>query len=694
MLAFTATKKFKGIVRGLCTLLIAFNCSKICAKFSFANQSAAINVLGTNSYLQLDTALTGFTGTLNVKDSLATTVSGNAISMAGGVLVTGNVSAVVNATFNPNPSGTETIVLGNGNYLDVKSGQVLQAVTVSASSTATILGQPKFNSAISLIDATSTLQLGITVPLNQSITGAGTLVLLDDLVLAKNVQVPAVVQQQNYRLVYTGGTINTATTNTTGGAIELAGYTTLTQALTIGTGSDVYYFNGNGCVLDLSSSGSITFNGGTLYLTDVHIRGLSSTNFLGGSGTINMSNVTLELSGNMTWNTGTYTFRGGYSNIIASTSLLTISGTASVTVDGVFLQYTQLDGTGSNPISGTVTLSNGGKVISATSAGSGGLLITGSTYTFAQDFLLSSAATLQVQNSTPGTPKSVAINGGGHYLHFPKTSGSFLLLDANAQTSLSNIVLKDFYPSAITFGTSSTLTMGDNVSVQLGSDVTISSGDKAWAFNGNAEIDGNGYMLQVNKSQGVTITGAKTLSLKNMRLYLTVSDGILALTDTATINFQNIELVLQNPGLLFSAGNLQVNGRVRVSGGTLTSTPTTALEFTTKGTIVIGENAEFFIDRNIVLRYNINPVNDTTLAASKRHMTMAYPGSTITLCGCTLESTATGVAFDQGTVQIMDHVTMNISTSTAAQAEFGSNLRVNLSSGAVLDVEGPLKYVV
>lgn len=671
---------------------------KVIAKINCANQSSSINVTGINSSLALDTVLTGFNGTLNVKDVSASTITGSTFNFTGGVLTTGLVTASISGTIDP--SSSDRITLSDTNYLSVSTGQVLQPITVATASTATITGQPKFTSSIILTDATSILSLGITTPLNQSVTGLGKVSLLDDLTLAAGVQMPSIVNQNGYRLTYTSGTINVATTNTTGGLIEFSGYTQLTQQLTIGTGADVYHMNGNGNVLDLSGSGAIVFNGGTLYLADIHIRGLSNANALKGSGLIKMSNVTLELSADMTRTDGSFTFHGNNSTIITSTSKFTVSGSNALNVDGIVLYWNQLDGTDNSPFSniagGIIQYQNNGQIQNGLSVAAS-LGISGTSYTFSKDFLLSTATSLTVQNATPGSSKTVTISGGGHYLHFPKTSGSFLNLNSNVQLVLNNIVLKDYYPEATAYSNAanSSVTFNNSVSVQMGSDLTINSGDKAWNFTGSGcEIDGYGYTLIVNKANGITVTGGNTLTLKNMTLVVSTVNSLAALTSTDRIKLQNVTVVLNNSNFVFSTGYLDIANFVKITGGLTASTNRVNFEFASAGQFTILGGSELFVDSNINLKYNADPVNDLTTYDSKRHMLFSSITSQLTLSGCSLECTATGIALNDGTMKVIDNVTINSTTSTGSEAEIGSNLFLNLSAGAVLDIAGPLKYVL
>ncbi len=670
--------------------------------FSFSGNHSGISIIDANSKIIIDQSLDITDGYLNLKDNTASTISNSStnylITLSNGSIKTGATSSKIYGTINP--SSTDTIVLNNNDKLDVTSGTILQAISIANGATASIYGQGQFSSAITLGNASSVLQIDMASPLNQSVTGAGKLRLLNDLILTKNVGLPALVEQQDKKLYLDGGTYSTAVTNTTGGIIELGSNISLTNAWGIGSNTDIYTIIGNGNILTMSGSGSITFNGASLYLADIHIKNISPSNNLNGSGNIYLSNTTLELGANYTRSDGSFYVIGDNCKIITNGYTFTISGSGNtITVDGVNLYFEQLDGTGLSPFveasGGLIVKLNGGDVKATGSGGGSGspTVITSTTNTLSYHVWISGLGPVHIINTTPLTPKAVSIDGANHQIKFSNKTNSFNL-DANVQATLTNVVLADFNPEAVSYGDSNaSLTFGDGVAIELLKDLTILAGDKPWTFTGNSSIDGNGSTLRIEKSQGITLAGNKTLTLKNMRLEVTQADAFKALADNGTIILQNVDLILQNAGFNFSKGNLTIAGKVKISGGSITTTPLSIFELSTKGTMTIGENAILSIDQNIKLKYNIDPTNDTTVFASKRHLNMSYAGSMIEFNGGMLESTATGVAFDLGTIQIRDSVTFIASTNTAAEIEISNALRLNLSAGAELNFDGPIRQV-
>lgn len=694
----------------LLALLLVTKCS-LNTKINFATKNSAISIVDTNSKITLVTPLTISGGSFIVKDNSSNTISGsNQITFYDSILTTSNVVSFINATFDP--TTTDSITLNNNDYLNVTSGSFVQSINIAANATTTIFGQPKFTSAITLAASTSILQLDITTTLNQSITGSGKIRLLNDLLVDKNIQVPALCELMTKRLSFIGGSLTNSVTITTGGSIEFLGYTNLTQAWTIGTTGESYAIIGNGNTLELSGSGSLTFNGSDLTISNLIIKGLSSTNQLKGTGEIKLTNVTLALSSNITRNDGKFTVIGGNCKMITNGYTLTMSGAGNdFKVDGSFFLYEQLNTSiTTTPVltasGANITKLNSGDIVSEQAASSGGggsgggssvgsiaTTITNASNTLNLSYFITPSSTFQINNATPATPFAVSIDGGGHFLQFPYGTGSYFVLQDNVQLTLSNILLQNFNPAAISLGTSSTISFGDNTRIELGPDVTIGSGNMAWNFIGNAEIDGNGSTLTLNLSQAITINNTKTLTLKNMRIIVSQVDAIKALSDNSKIKFQNVELVILNQGFTFSQGSIDIADLVKILSDIGSSTSNVNFEFASKGLFTVLASGELFIGNSLNFKYNPNTTADGGVTSvSKRHFVLTQIGSKLTISGGSIESTTFGIALDQGSLQIYDRVTITTTTGATASFDIGTNLQTNIMTSACLNINGIVTY--
>lgn len=249
-------------------------------------------------------------------------------------------------------------------------------------------------------------------------------------------------------------------------------------------------------------------------------------------------------------------------------------------------------------------------------------------------------------------------------------------------SSFYNIISPIYDPTTAAFG--------DGTRIELGQDVTITSTDTAWAFNGNAEIDGNSATLTINKSQGLTITGtSKTLTLKNIRLITSLSDAIKCLSSTCKIKLQNVDWILTD-SFSFSAGNCDIADTVKILADSGSTSAILTWEFSSSGTMTVTNSAELIFGQNTKFKYNADPTGAGTFAATKRKFLLSRIGSKLTFIGATLESTATGLALDQGTVTFYDNSIIKCSTSTSAQFEIGE--QVNVILNGKLDIKGPIYY--
>lgn len=236
----------------------------------------------------------------------------------------------------------------------------------------------------------------------------------------------------------------------------------------------------------------------------------------------------------------------------------------------------------------------------------------------------------------------------------------------------------------------STSGFGDGTRIELGPDVTIGSSDASWAFFGNAEIDGNGATLTINKSQGVTITGtSKTLTLKNMRLVTSTTDAIKCLTSSCKIKLQNVDWVIAS-NFVFSVGSCDIADTVKILSDSGTISGIQIWEFSSSGIMTVLNSAELIFGQGTKFKYNADPSGAANFAATKRKFLLNQVGSKLTFISSTLESTATGLALDQGILTFSGNSVLKSSTSTGAQLEIGE--KVDVLVHGRLDIKGPIYY--
>lgn len=291
---------------------------------------------------------------------------------------------------------------------------------------------------------------------------------------------------------------------------------------------------------------------------------------------------------------------------------------------------------------------------------------------------------------------TLTLDGAGFFYQFPITATDQVLVVNNSFTAtLQNILLRDFCIGHLSLGSGSSILFGDNTYFSMTKDFTIASGSPALNFNGNAEINGNGATLTIDKSQGITITGSsKTLTLKNMRLITSTTDAIRCLTSTCKVIFQNVDWVIKN-NFAFPTGACDISGTVRINADLgATANPVTFLnwEWTSAGIMNVTNSAELVLGYGVNFKYNANPTGAGSFNATKRRFLLNQFGSKLTFNGASFESTATGLALDQGIINIYDEVILKPSTSTGAEFEIAKNVQINISGNGNVVLQGPIKY--
>ena len=692
-------------------------------KFYFASPSSTLSFISPGSQLILDSMMTGIAGTLQVKDNTSDTISAsdvaNKIVFSQGYLNTlsstaypGSLTTFISGTLDP--AGTDSIVLNDGDILNVSSGGLGIAVSVAASSTATIIGAPVFGSAIVLDASDSILHLGISTKLSQSVTGAGTLFLENDLALAADVALPDVVNMNGFNMTFDGGNYSTNVLFKVDSALtaanmnlSLAGDINLSGDWTVGdNGYGNFFINGNGHALNLGAGGSISFGGASGHLSNIFVTGFSSSTGFSGSATIYVEEaVVIELAGSYVRSDGNFVFQGAGSKIITHANTFEINGAHSMDVDGVNLFYEE-----NNPVLGvgslflatggaSINYPNGGAIVRSIS--NKNLVTSAANVTLQDNFYLSSDATMHFVNPTPGNPYTITVDGQGFFVQFPASGSSLVVIDDSCTVIFTNVIIKDFNYSLISTTNSVVghFVFGNNCRVELGKDLYVPGGIANYSdylmCSGNATIDAQGHLITLNSSLALinfNLLQSSTITIKNARLLLNDSANMIMGGSNDTWIFDDVEVMLRNNGWTFGTGSLNVVNEFKLSASPGNTSALVNFEFSSTGTMTILANAQCYVDLGVKFKYNPDPANNLDLYGSKRHLQFAENSSKMILNGCSLETTDTGLALDRGTLIIKDKVEIIATTSPGAEFEIAENVDVRLSAGANLSIDGPMTY--
>ena len=696
--------------------LMFFSGVTLQSAISFGSATSTLKLVGASSALKLNafTPLIVNNGTIYADTFSATsiqgTTTGDTITFSGGFLQTsGNSKFFTTSSYDPTTGDTFKLT-GNG-ILESFNDSVIQSVNISGTGNV-INGSPVFGSALVLADSATSVTLNLQHNLSQNITmNGGTVILGDNLTLETNI-------------FFTGtGTCNVnnkgltisamqstpwsgSTTFLNASDIDIDGYVSLTGTWTFSGAGVSSRINGKGNNLDLSSGGTISIGANhTLYIANLNIIGLATARLsMTSTSSLRIYETNLTSNGAFVLSAGTITVQGGQCYYYArGTDTFSVAAGGTLVVDGVAFLYDNLDASGAaNPIvntGGTITLSNNGVIRSALSGGAlgGNLSITATSATLTTSQILSPFSTITIVNATPASPKAVTLDGQGHFIQFNYLTNSYFTLQQNVTLTLTNVMLKDFDISLMTFGgaggTLAKVQFGDNVIVEFGKNQTIST--TPLTVVGNATLDLQGATLTLSAAGAINnTTAAKTCTIRGGTVNMTNATAIQATNDTAKILFQNVSVTSTNVGFTFSQGSMDIRDKVSFFGLDQTAVAGTSIfTFASKGLLTVTTNSSLVLDRGMTFSYNPNITSDGgVVAVQKRHFRMADPSATINLNTCTVASGLMGMAFDYGRILIDGRTILNVSPAANAEVEFGTALDVNITANAVLEVNGGLKY--
>ncbi len=249
--------------------------------------------------------------------------------------------------------------------------------------------------------------------------------------------------------------------------------------------------------------------------------------------------------------------------------------------------------------------------------------------------------------------------------------------------------------------------LGDNCQIIYTTDYTISRAANMVVV-GLATINCLGNKLTVPSSGSgyIDLTNTGTLTIKNGVLDMQTSGlagstgsplgGVLRLSSLKILN--NVSSGALNLDYQNSTNytNTEIDGFVELFGRHLTD-PTTLFNFNIQSGLIfkVKTNSTFKVNPGTNILYNPVVTSDgTNTAATKRHLALTDASSILSLNGCTVTSTTTGLAFDRGTLSINGNVTFSTNTTIDVPATFelGTSANVELGAGAMLSFTGAVAY--
>ncbi len=654
---------------------------------NFQGAYSRLNLKG-NSKLQIATQLTA---NGNIKKSSTAIIAGDTASskiiFEEGFLDQNNSTNSSSLVL----STTNSLALDGTKSFKATAGATLESVTVSGNNNI-LTGAPVFSGTVTLASG-SDVTVGISSKMNVDVAlGSGTLKLSNDLKFSDNKRFTGTgnVNLQNYKLKFGAKPLafNSAITWFNASDIDLGGLTTLSSTWTF-TGDAV--INGNGNVLDISSSGIIAINAGTtVSIADAYIKGLGSTGDItfanNTTSILRLSNVVIEMTGSKTISGGQVIIDGP-TTIITKNNTLSFSASGVLTINGQTLLYDRL-GNFSGGISPMVAganlvLNNGGRILETNinDQPPGTINIAAST-TLPIDLFISEDHPLSISATS-------TLSGNGHKIKFSDRSATQLTVANSVTLTTSDLVLEDLQPSQISLGSGSAIIFGNNTTVRLGKNSTLNS---TWKFSGTSMLDGESKMLTLGSSGVIETQASSTLTLKDLTIYDVNNTNLRCLDNTGSIIFDNVKIINRNRWR-FQNGSFAVTNNLSMLGGGTFS-------YESAYASTINDNSSLLFSDNMTFSYD--PAKGAQQAvASQQNLVFTNSSSKLICDGISLKITNTGMRLTNGTLQLerINNIQSDANTTDSSRGLilgngiYLNNLFLSIGPDSQMNLEtGVLKY--
>ena len=684
--------------------------------------------LNPGAILQFNTAQTGFKGQLD--EQSGANVRGESITFTSNSLGSMNIAdTTIELSSAYNGDASQEFTIASSKLLRINTGILSKRILATGTSDCRLEGDFIFSvddstttPNVELNDSTTNLTVALTNKLNSFVKmNGGTITLDSDLKFADTKYPDGLgIVDLNQNTVSFGGQDLTLTHSIhwkRSTDVVLNSRTDLHGTWTFeGVGNPkVATLQGNGNVLDLNETGTIWIKDGTtLQMTDVKLKGLGldkgSIVFEDTDSVLKLSNVVIELSANYTVTMGNV-YVEGPTTIITRDKYLDFDMKGSLSVDGQTMYYDTLgyEDNGnirfghvglsdpafdSNNNAANLYLDTGSQIVRKEIeelgdiywGGTGGNQWPASaTVTLKKDMYVCTDRKLYVQDN-----RAMTLEGHGCALEFSKDDG-IINIASGSSIAFQNIVLRNFSPQHITG--SGSYTFGNDVIIELAPTDTDIATNKSviplttgWDFNtasGKFLIDCKGNILQIGSGGSIYISGdGGELTIQNGTIQSLSTHADLYCEKTIdTINLKDMTLLLDG-NFTVTQGIFNFYNNVVVKGLTATSSDHIFTWATGTTSSQIKTDASLTFDHNVTFSY-------ASTAPSKVGITMADETAALVFNGSALHSTLTGLRLATGNLFIDNRVTFTSEGRNTGEAiELGSNLNVEMLSGALLDVYG------
>ncbi len=302
------------------------------------------------------------------------------------------------------------------------------------------------------------------------------------------------------------------------------------------------------------------------------------------------------------------------------------------------------------------------------------LIIGGPTFTMSRSYEVSTDGTVSVTGNT-------TLNGNGHTFNFSKSSASFSI-SASKYLILKNVVLKNFENGSISLGGGASVIFGEGTRIELEDAQNLTTN---MTFSGNAIVQGFGNKITMNNSV-ISVLPGGTLTLQDLFVDGLKSNNIRAMGNNASVKFKNSILSLASD-YSFTSGRILFEMDVKLVG-----TNTFGYRPTNAGSKILARS-RLTLDTGVTFSY-------APVAANRDLLGMTDRSSILSLNGCTLKSTTTGMRLINGLL-VIDHKNQVYNDGAISASEaiaFGNGTPANdlsieiLPGGRLLLNTGQLAY--
>jgi len=305
--------------------------------------------------------------------------------------------------------------------------------------------------------------------------------------------------------------------------------------------------------------------------------------------------------------------------------------------------------------------------------GPANIVITTTSHYLTYDIFLSADHLMTITSNT-------VFDGKGHTIHCAEDVPGIIQVADNCQVTLKNIVLDPYDDSVFMLGNNARVVFGNETHLILAEQQHTLM---PWICQGEVEMFGDKTKVTINPLDDIVVLPHSTLSLHEIELCGLKQNNMRCSGATSAIVLSDSILHIDND-FSFTSGSLTCDQEVMLTGSMM-------FDYASDGTLTVSSDARLRME-GVWFNYQPPVTNKGLFALNDR-------SSILSLEGCSLVTTTTGMQLTKGTLMV-DHknVLFNDGTSISEGFIFGNgdvddNLDIQMKPGGSLDLaSGCLDY--